>query len=113
MSATPSASTPGSGGPTSGRSLGPLPPIKGPTPNPPGKLPEQTLTGLVRAGVEAGCLLLNYQGKDYLLMNGDPKEVYAGAEVVVTGHVLTGIMTYCMQGVPFEVTGVHKDVRRG
>jgi len=72
-----------------------------------GKSPEagdQTLTGQVEAGVEPGCLLLRQSGKTYLLMSGDPSVVKAGASVVVTGHLTTGIMSYCQQGLPFTVT---------
>lgn len=66
--------------------------------------PEQTLHGQVEAGVEHGCLIMQASGGTYLLMGGDPKIVYAGATVTVTGHLVTGVMSYCMQGRPFQVT---------
>ena len=31
-----------------------------------------------------------------------------GATVVVTGHVLTGVMSHCMQGQPFQVTSARR-----
>lgn len=63
-----------------------------------------TVTGTVEAGVEASCLLLRTGSVSYLLLGGDPAVVKAGARVRVTGVVRTDIMTYCMQGVPLQVT---------
>ncbi|HEU5110476.1 MAG TPA: hypothetical protein VFT95_18195 [Micromonosporaceae bacterium] len=57
------------------------------------------LTGVVRQGVEAGCLLLD----GYLLLGGDRAVVRAGARVTVTGRVDSGVMTTCQQGTPFQV----------
>jgi hypothetical protein len=103
--------TPGAGGTatsgSAGTSGGPAPSATYLPPSGSGKSPEagdQTLTGQVEAGVEPGCLLLRQSGKTYLLMSGDPSVVKAGASVVVTGHVTTGIMSYCQQGLPFTVT---------
>ncbi|WP_203923415.1 hypothetical protein [Rugosimonospora africana] len=79
-----------------------LPPSK---PAPSG---EQTLTGQVEAGVERGCLILNDATGVYQLLGGDPTVVYAGAQVSVTGHVVTGVMSYCMQGRPFQITEAHR-----
>ena len=65
---------------------------------------EQTLTGQVEAGVERGCLILRDTTGTYQLLGGDPTVVYAGANVSLTGHVVTGVMSYCMQGKPFQIT---------
>ncbi len=92
---SPSPSTPG-GLPT-GLSL---PPTKKAT-APAG---EQTLSGVVEDGVEGRCLILRDGGVAYQLLGGDPTVIRPGSRVVVTGHVATGIMTYCMQGKPFQVS---------
>ena len=67
-------------------------------------LPDQTITGQVEAGVERGCLVLTDSSGTYQLLGGDPTIVYAGANVSLTGHVVTGVMSYCMQGKPFQIT---------
>lgn len=58
-----------------------------------------TVTGTVQPGIEAGCLLLGR----YLLLGGDPAVIYPGARVTVVGHLATGVVTYCMQGIPLRV----------
>jgi hypothetical protein len=65
---------------------------------------EQTIIGQVEAGVERGCLILRDTTGTYQLLGGDPTVVYAGANVSLTGHVVTGVMSYCMQGKPFQIT---------
>jgi hypothetical protein len=80
---------PGPGLPASGRATSPQ--------------PEQTITGQVEAGVERGCLVLRDSSGLYQLLGGDPTVVYAGATVSLTGHVVTGVMSYCMQGKPFQI----------
>ena len=65
---------------------------------------EQTIIGQVEAGVERGCLILRDTTGTYQLLGGDPTIVYAGANVSLTGHVVTGVMSYCMQGKPFQIT---------
>jgi hypothetical protein len=65
---------------------------------------EQTITGQVEAGVERGCLILRDATGTYQLLGGDPTIVYPGASVSLTGHVVTGVMSYCMQGKPFQIT---------
>jgi len=66
-----------------------------------------TLSGQVEPGVEAGCLIMKTGGKTYLLLGGDPAVVRAGAQVRVTGRLVTNIRTYCMQGTPFQVSEAH------
>lgn len=70
--------------------------------------PELTLSGRVEQGVEPGCLILRSGGGTYELMARDQGVVRAGATVVVTGHVVTGIMSHCMQGRPFQVTSARR-----
>ena len=69
---------------------------------------ELTLNGRVEQGVEPGCLILRAGGRTYELMARDQNVVRAGATVVVTGHVLTGVMSHCMQGQPFQVTSARR-----
>jgi hypothetical protein len=78
-----------------------------PSPTPKPSLAAQTLTGDVEPGVERGCLILRDGGKTYLLIGGDPAVVHEGARVRVTGRVNTDLKSYCMQGVPFQVSEAH------
>ncbi|GII22824.1 hypothetical protein [Planosporangium mesophilum] len=66
--------------------------------------PELTLSGQVEAGVEPNCLVLHSGGQTYNLMGGDRNVVKPGNNVVVRGHVAQNVMSYCMQGQPFQVT---------
>lgn len=73
----------------------------GPSVPPPAR---DTLTGVVEAGVEPGCLLLG--GK---LLVGGPRDVLEpGTRVVVTGHLQPGLMTTCQQGTPFVVASARR-----
>jgi hypothetical protein len=84
------------------------PPGSSPTPSPStGTGANLVLTGQVEAGVEPRCLILKDAGQAYQLMGGDPAIVKAGARVRVTGHIAVGVMSYCMQGQPFQVTEAH------
>lgn len=60
----------------------------------------RTLTGIVTAGVEQGCLLLD----GYLLVGGDRAVIRAGLRITVTGRVVPDLVTTCQQGTPFVVT---------
>jgi hypothetical protein len=71
-------------------------------PAPPGGN-QVTLEGVVQAGVEAGCLLLNSQGAQYLLLGGDQSVLREGRRVIVRGQAQPGVATTCQQGVPFIV----------
>ena len=97
-SVSPSASSPSSPSPSPSSS----------TPSgSPSSVPDKadiTLSGQVEAGVEANCLILRSGGKVYQLMDGDRNVIKAGNNVTVRGHVATGVMSYCMQGEPFQVT---------
>ena len=66
--------------------------------------PDQTVVGQVEPGVEPGCLILRDTTGTYELLGGDPTIVYAGSNVSLTGHVVTGVMSHCMQGKPFQIT---------
>ncbi|WP_329104344.1 hypothetical protein OG792_29435 [Micromonospora sp. NBC_01699] len=61
-----------------------------------------TLTGVIVAGVEPNCLLLD----GYLLLSGPRDQLRGGARVTVTGRVQPGMMTTCQQGTPFVVESV-------
>jgi hypothetical protein len=63
-----------------------------------------TVSGQVEAGVEANCLMLRTPTQLYQLMGGDRNVLKVGNKVEVRGHVVKGVMSYCMQGTPFEVT---------
>jgi hypothetical protein len=107
-SVTPVANPPATDQPSAAPSVAPLPPSAVSSATKP-DLPapsqlEQTLTGQVEAGVERGCLILRDTTGTYQLLGGDPTVVYAGANVSLTGHVVTGVMSYCMQGKPFQIT---------
>ena len=96
-----------SGGPASDP-LSSIPPSPSPEPTGPPSPPSvQTLTGNVDAGVEPGCLILKDGGRTYLLLGGDPAVVKAGARVKVTGKLASGVMSHCMQGLPFQVSEAH------
>lgn len=60
-----------------------------------------TLRGKVAEGVEAGCLLLRADGKEYLLVGA--RDVQPGTEVEVTGQVTKEVSSFCQQGTPFMV----------
>lgn len=66
---------------------------------------EVTVRGTVKPGVEAGCLILDADGKQYLLM-GDKERPKAGSVVEVKGRIDRSMMTTCMQGLPLVVTEV-------
>jgi hypothetical protein len=71
----------------------------------------ETVTGVVSAGVEPNCLMLNATGGPYLLIvTGDmTKAVKVGASVSVTGRPEPGMITTCQQGTPFVVTKVNPE----
>jgi hypothetical protein len=107
----PSGGAAPSGSPTGVPSASPLP--SGLTLPPTSTKPapsagQQTLTGQVEAGVERGCLVLQDTTGLYQLLGGDPTVIYAGSHVSVTGHVVTGVMSYCMQGQPFQIDEAHR-----
>ncbi|WP_434446771.1 copper chaperone PCu(A)C [Lentzea sp. E54] len=77
-------------------------PAAGATSSPPS--PEAvTLRGTVRSGVEAGCLVMESDGRQYLLLGGNSAVVKPGAEVVLEGVARQGQATTCQQGIPFEI----------
>jgi hypothetical protein len=94
--------------PSASSSSSPSPSPSGSTPSgSPSSAPDKadiTLSGQVEAGVEVNCLILRSGGKVYQLMGGDQNVIKAGNNVTVRGHVATGVMSYCMQGEPFQVT---------
>ena len=70
----------------------------------PGADSAMTITGTVESGVEAGCLILKYEGTVYgIFGNYDKSVVYPGAEVTLSGYTDSGMMSFCQQGTPFVV----------
>jgi hypothetical protein len=97
-------SGPGQGGATTVPTTLPgNPPVTKPT-KPPGQV---TVTGLVRQGVEPGCLLLDAtDGKRYLLIGGEQAELPPGRRVEVTGRVDRGLLSTCQEGEPLVVAKI-------
>lgn len=110
-------------GPAGGTAGGARPsdqPTTGPTSDPTSGLPDdrlpgdpsakprevRTLTGVLTAGVEAGCLLLEDGSRSWLLLGPDVAGARPGARVVVVGTPSPGTVTTCQQGTPFVVTGL-------
>lgn len=86
-------------------------PLADPTPATTGKPPNSTtgtttVTGVVSAGVEAGCLLLDTGSETLLLLGVSPEEAREGVRVRVTGSRSPGTATTCQQGVPFRVSRI-------
>jgi len=66
-----------------------------------------TVTGSVEAGVEPSCLILKGKtGGSYELMGPLARQLRPEQTVRVTGHVVTGVASHCMQGRPFEITAI-------
>lgn len=64
---------------------------------------DEVLSGAVRVGAEPTCMLLTAAKVDYLLLTPNVTDLAAGDTVTVIGHVVHGIATHCMQGLPFQV----------
>jgi hypothetical protein len=70
----------------------------------PSSADEMTVSGRVEEGVEAGCIMLRTNTQLYQLLGGDRNVVKVGNNIVVRGRVAKGVMGFCMQGTPFEVS---------
>lgn len=82
-------------------------PLTDPVPSPTGKREATTtVTGVVTAGVEAGCLLLDTGSETLLLLGVSPADAREGTRVRVSGSRSPGTATTCQQGVPFRVTRI-------
>jgi hypothetical protein len=109
---TPSNSPPSNSSPSGSES----PPPSGSSPSPtvsPPPIPTTkppsggaTFRGQVEEGVEAGCLMLNVNGKIYQLLGGDRTMLRPGRRVEVTGAVQPDLATTCQQGIPLVVREV-------
>lgn len=66
----------------------------------------QIITGRVVSGVEQGCVLLETDGEDYLLIGDVAADVPIGQTATVRGRVRDDLASICQQGIPFEVTEV-------
>ena len=70
---------------------------------------DMTISGQVEHGVEGGCMILRGDaGKTWLLVGGDRNVLQAGARVVVRGYPDPHTLSYCIQGMVFKVTEVHR-----
>ncbi|MFI5916595.1 hypothetical protein [Dactylosporangium sp. NPDC051541] len=68
---------------------------------------EVSLRGVVKDGVEPGCVLLaTAEQETYLLVGGDKTALRTGTTVTVYGRPEPGLMSTCQQGTPFRVTRV-------
>ncbi|MFI0462696.1 MULTISPECIES: hypothetical protein [Saccharopolyspora] len=67
---------------------------------------EVTVRGVVRSGVEQGCLVLATADREYLLVH-PPSTLRPGVTAVVRGRIETGMVTTCMQGTPLVVSEAH------
>ena len=66
-----------------------------------------TATGILRDGVEPGCVLLEAdQGTVYLLVGGDRGTLSAGGRVQVTGRLAPDLLSTCQQGQPLQVSSI-------
>ena len=57
-----------------------------------------TVTGNLKSGVEAGCIILQAKDGTEYLLTGWTSYPPTGTEVTVTGFVDTSVASYCMQG---------------
>lgn len=66
---------------------------------------EITIRGVVAAGVEPGCTVLEVDsGPPYLLIGGDESVLKVGARVEVVGLPRPDLVTTCQQGTPLQVS---------
>jgi hypothetical protein len=85
-----------------------------PSGTPPGSAPPSTsgagqvvVRGTVRAGVEAGCLLLDGQNNHaYLLLDGAKRQLRVGARVEVVGQPVDQVASFCGEGSVLSVVSV-------
>jgi hypothetical protein len=58
-------------------------------------------TGVISEGVEAGCIILECEDEEYLLLSENIPSI--GTKVLVAGVTRPDILSYCMQGTPLAV----------
>jgi len=94
----------GGSDPTTAPETTPTPP---PTTAPGSGTSQITATGMLRDGVEPGCVLLEAdQGTVYLLVGGDRGTLSAGGRVQVTGRLAPDLLSTCQQGQPLQVSSI-------
>ncbi|HEU4399149.1 MAG TPA: DUF5818 domain-containing protein [Actinomycetota bacterium] len=85
----------------------PTTPTPPPTTAPGSGTSQITATGMLRDGVEPGCVLLEAdQGTVYLLVGGDRGTLSAGGRVQVTGRLAPDLLSTCQQGQPLQVSSI-------
>ncbi|WP_084424206.1 hypothetical protein [Kibdelosporangium aridum] len=105
VTSTPSSpSTEPTTGPSTSVPSVTLPPITRPSTKPTGGGGEVVVEGVVVAGVEASCVLLETGADNYLLLGADPQIAVPGRRITVRGKVEPGMATFCMQGTPLAVS---------
>ncbi|HEX8861990.1 MAG TPA: hypothetical protein VGC06_23385 [Actinomycetes bacterium] len=62
--------------------------------------------GIVRRGVEPGCLLLDGQDKRYLLIDGPNVQLQEGVRVEVRGQPVDQIASFCGEEAALAVVSV-------
>lgn len=87
--------------PTTMGSTSPTGPTSTSKPSSPGQ--EAVLTGTVRAGVEAGCMVLDTETAQYLLLGGDRNVLQPGRKVTVRGVPDRDVASFCQEGIPLTV----------
>ena len=91
--------------PSSAPSESPMPSLSYSPKLPPSPSGEITVTGVIEAGVERGCVILRAGTTLYLLVGQHPA-IVAGATLVVRGRPDPGLITTCQQGTPLHVIEV-------
>ncbi|MBN1173134.1 MAG: hypothetical protein JXA67_13255 [Micromonosporaceae bacterium] len=85
----------------------PTAPAPGPTGQPSATAAgEITVSGVIEAGVELNCLVLQTAERSYLLVGGDRAKLTAGKRVTVRGRLEPDLMTTCQQGTPLRVSEI-------
>lgn len=66
----------------------------------------ERLSGVIAAGTESGCRLLQLdQGRAVQIIGGDER-IRVGAQVTIEGRRVPGMATTCQEGTPFVVSAV-------
>jgi hypothetical protein len=84
------------------------PPDNPPTTTPTQSSGEVTLSGTIIEGVEPNCLLLDADGRQFLLVGGSRSKLQAGARVAVTGRLDRSLLSTCQQGEPLVVSTIEQ-----
>lgn len=92
--------------PPGGPTLPPQLPVSPPQVPPTDRAGEATITGVVTAGVEPNCVLLQTEHGEFLLFGPASEQVQMGSTITLRGMPRPDMASTCQQGIPFEVTEV-------